>query len=161
MEHWNRVANEDRSSLAPVFVLIWDGRLDNRPELISKLREQIGTDASDADVVAACYRSWVLECFAALLGDWALAIWDCTARALILAKDFIGTRQLYYRVERNQITWSTVIEALLRPGNDPSEFNFDYLAGCLSFLPAAELNAVQRCFFPCRHLLLSAFKTDD
>lgn len=120
-------------------VLIWDGRLDNRPELISKLSAQVGTDASDADVVAACCRSWGFECFAALLGDWALAIWDCVARTLVLAKDFIGTRHLYYRIEKGQVTWSTVIDTLVRPRNDPSGFNFEYLAGCLCSLPAAEL----------------------
>jgi asparagine synthase (glutamine-hydrolysing) len=120
-------------------VLIWDGRLDNRPELISKLSAQVGTDASDADVVDACYRSWGFECFAALLGDWALAIWDCVARTLVLAKDFIGTRHLYYRIEKSQVTWSTVIDTLIRPRNDPSGFNFEYLAGCLSSLPAAGL----------------------
>jgi asparagine synthase (glutamine-hydrolysing) len=140
-------SREQRSIVSRAgIVLIWDGRLDNRPELISKLREQIRTDASDADVVAACYRSWGLECFAALLGDWALAIWDCATRSLVLAKDFIGTRQLYYRIEKNQVTWSTVIEALLRPRSDPPEFNFEYLAGCLSFLPAAELTPYKDVF---------------
>ena len=140
-------SREQRSIVSHAgIVLTWDGRLDNRPELVSRLREQVGTDASDADVVAACYRSWGLDCFAALLGDWALAIWDCGTRSLILAKDFIGTRHLYYRIEKNQVTWSTVIEALLRPRNDPSEFSFEYLAGCLSFLPAAELTPYEDVF---------------
>jgi len=120
-------------------LLIWDGRLDNRSELISKLSEQVGTDASEVDVVAACYRAWGLRCFAAILGDWALAIWDRVARTLVLAKDFIGTRHLYYRIEKSQVRWSTVIDTLVRPRNDPAGFNFEYLAGCLSALPAAEL----------------------
>jgi len=133
-------SREQRSIVARAgIVLTWDGRLDNRPELISKLSEQLETDASDADIVAACYRAWGLECFAALLGDWALALWDCTTRTMILAKDFIGTRHLYYHVEKRRITWSTVIDALARSKNDSSTLNFEYLAGCLSFLPAAEL----------------------
>jgi len=120
-------------------VLIWDGRLDDRPRLLARLGEQVGRDRSDADLVAACYRTWGVECFAELLGDWALAIWDSVARTLILAKDFIGTRHLYYRIEKNQVTWSSVIDTLVRARNDPSCVNFEYLAGCLFSLPAAEL----------------------
>jgi len=68
-------SREQRSVVSHAgIVLIWDGRLDNRPDLISKLREQVGTDASDADVVAACYRSWGLECFAELLGDYGVSL---------------------------------------------------------------------------------------
>ena len=34
-------------------ILIWDGRLDNRAQLIAKLGEQVGRDRSDADLVAS------------------------------------------------------------------------------------------------------------
>src|SRR5713226_9680846 len=77
-------------------VITWDGRLDNRDELIRSLCDVLTVSSTDISIVAAAYEQWGTECFAKLVGDWALSIWDATAHSLILAKDPTGTRHLYY-----------------------------------------------------------------
>src|SRR5712664_1172034 len=52
-------------------VLTWDGRLDNRAELIRELRDILTTGSTDASIVAAAYEEWGTNFFAGLLGDWA------------------------------------------------------------------------------------------
>src|SRR5258707_14553304 len=83
-------------------VITWDGRLDNRAELIRDLRDVLAFDSTDVAIVAAAYEKWGADCFARLIGDWAVSIWNPNNRSLILAKDPIGTRHLYYSIDKDQ-----------------------------------------------------------
>lgn len=120
-------------------VVTWDGRLDNRAELIPRLRNVLTIDSTDASIVAAAYEEWRRDCFGKLIGDWALSIWDAKARSLILAKDPIGTRHLYYSFDNNQVTWSTILDPLVLFAGRSFALNEEYIAGWLSFFPAAHL----------------------
>jgi asparagine synthase (glutamine-hydrolysing) len=120
-------------------VFTWDGRLDNRAELIRRLRDVPPTSSTDASIVAAAYDTWGTKCFAEFVGDWALSIWDAKSRSLILAKDPIGTRQLYYCVENNQVTWSTILDPLVLFAGKSFALCEEYIAGWFSFFPAAHL----------------------
>src|SRR6266481_1496860 len=52
-------------------VITWDGRLDNRAELISELRNSLAINSTDVGIVSAAYERWGANCFAKLIGDWA------------------------------------------------------------------------------------------
>ncbi|MDH3716372.1 MAG: asparagine synthetase B, partial [Gammaproteobacteria bacterium] len=80
-------------------VVAADVRLDNRDELMRRLREELTTrQPTDAELVLAAYRKWHHQCVAHLLGDFAFAVWDAQARQLFLARDSLGARGLcYYR----------------------------------------------------------------
>jgi asparagine synthase (glutamine-hydrolysing) len=120
-------------------VITWDGRLDNRAELIRHLRDVLTFSSTDVSIVAAAYEEWGTDCFAKLIGDWALSIWDANARSLILAKDPIGTRHLYYSIEKDQVTWSTILDPLVLFAGRSLELNEEYIAGWFSFFPATHL----------------------
>jgi asparagine synthase (glutamine-hydrolysing) len=121
-------------------VITWDGRLDNRSELNEELRDVLPTDSTDVTIVAAAYERWGADCFAKLIGDWALSIWNAGNRSLILAKDPIGTRHLYYCVDNNQVTWSTILDPLVRFAGKTVALNEEYIAGWLSLFPATHLS---------------------
>ena len=74
--------------------LVFDGRLDNRVELERQLRPDAGVRAlaSDARLVLAAYLAWGIEAPKALLGDFALAVWDPRLGGLVLARDPMGIR---------------------------------------------------------------------
>jgi asparagine synthase (glutamine-hydrolysing) len=134
---------ESRSETQPHFsesgaIITWDGRLDNRAELISRLRNQM-ICSSDISIVAAAYEEWGPDCFAKLVGDWALSIWDAKSHSLLLAKDPIGTRHLYYSVDRDQVTWSTILDPLVLFSGNSFALCEEYIAGWLSSFPATRL----------------------
>lgn len=120
-------------------ICLWDGRLDNASELTHQVGQGLNAKSSEPDIIAACYRQHGLDILPDLLGDWALAIWDPLSQCLVLAKDFLGTRHLYYRVEGDQVIWSTVLDPLVSSANGSLSLNAEYVAGCLSHLPAAHL----------------------
>jgi len=119
--------------------ITWDGRLDNRAELIRRLRNVLTIDPTDLSIVAAAYGEWGTDCFAKLIGDWALSIWDTNSRSLLLAKDPIGTRPLHFSIEKDQVTWSTILDPLVLFAGKTFALNEKYVAGWFSFCPATHL----------------------
>jgi asparagine synthase (glutamine-hydrolysing) len=120
-------------------VITWDGRLDNRAELMRALRDSLSITSTDVAIVAAAYEEWGANSFAKLIGDWALSIWSPNNRSLLLAKDLIGTRHLYYSFDRDQVTWSTIFDPLVRLAGKRFVLNEEYIAGWFSMFPAVHL----------------------
>jgi asparagine synthase (glutamine-hydrolysing) len=120
-------------------VITWDGRLDNRADLISELRDFLTITSTDVAIVAAAYEKWGTNCFAKFIGDWALSIWNPTHRSLLLAKDPIGTRHLYYSIDNNEVTWSTILDPLVRLAGKTFALDEEYIAGWFSYFPAVHL----------------------
>lgn len=120
-------------------VITWDGRLDNREELIGLLTHDTSSTSTDLDIVAEAYERWGTDSFAKLLGDWALSIWDKGTRSLLLAKDFVGTRHLYYSFDEDQVSWCTILDPLVLFSGRSFELEEEYIAGWLSFFPATHL----------------------
>lgn len=120
-------------------VITWDGRLDNRIELIGSLNCTPSIDCTDVSIVAAAYERWGIDCFAKLIGDWALSIWSPNDHSLVLAKDPIGTRHLFYLAEKDRVTWSTILDPLVLFAGNSFRLDDEYLAGWLSHFPATHL----------------------
>ncbi len=120
-------------------VITWDGRLDNREDLIERLAGELSPDSTDLEIVTAVHERWGTDSFAKLIGDWALSIWNPKDQSLVLAKDFVGARHLYYTVEKDQVTWCTILDPLVLFGGRPFKLEEEYIAGWLSFFPAPHL----------------------
>jgi asparagine synthase (glutamine-hydrolysing) len=92
------------------FSVLFDGRLDNRRELISLL--ELGPDPDDSEILASAYRKWGSACAAQLLGDFAFAIWDASQKRLVLSRDYLGIKPLYYHWNGRAFYFSSEIQAL-------------------------------------------------
>jgi len=120
-------------------VLTWDGRLDNREELVQQLSGAVTLESPDVAIVAAAYEQWETKCLAKLIGDWALSLWEPKERTLILAKDFLGTRHLYYTSDAEQVSWSSILDPLVLLAGKRFKLEEEYIAGWLGFFPATHL----------------------
>ena len=120
-------------------VLSWDGRLDNRGDLLRELAGTVTTSDTDVAIVAAAYTRWDLACLPKLIGDWALSIWDSTRQQLVLAKDFLGTRSLFYFVDQTHAQWCTVLDPLVLFAGRKFTLNREYLAGWFGTFPDSRL----------------------
>ena len=120
-------------------IIIWDGRLDNRDDLIRELADPFSSSSSDLAIVCAAYQYWSKDTFAKLIGDWAVSIWDPRSQELILAKDFLGTRQLHYTAAADQVTWCTILDPLVLCAGHAFGLEKEYIAGFLSSFPATHI----------------------
>jgi asparagine synthase (glutamine-hydrolysing) len=73
---------------------------------------------SDSELVAHAYAEWGVRCIERMRGPFACAIWDENARRLILARDHVGIRPLYFALLPNHgVVFASEIRALLQdPG---------------------------------------------
>jgi len=122
-------------------MLTWNGRLDNRDDLIQQLHSNLPhtNTIPDVAIVMAAYLKWEKDCFCRLVGDFCLALWDQRLRALYLVRDVAGTRALKYHLDNHRIVWSTETTALLAPEDHAWEIDEEYIAGAMSLGPAPEL----------------------
>jgi asparagine synthetase B (glutamine-hydrolysing) len=95
--------SSDRSSLSvsgpsPSIVSVFDGRLDNRDELLSAVpgRSVLDSHSSDADFVRATYEQFGESFAKRIEGDFACAVFDPLANRVLIARDRLGVRPLCF-----------------------------------------------------------------
>lgn len=121
------------------FVFTWDGRLDNREELIHELRNDLVDDHTDVAIFAAAFERRDIDCFRQLVGDWAVSIWNPRERELIFACDYMAIRHIFYYLKKDRIWWSTDLAPLVLLSGDKLQIDDDYIAGFLANDPDAHL----------------------
>jgi asparagine synthase (glutamine-hydrolysing) len=113
-------------------ILHWDGRLDNRADLLILLRDSLRADTGNAALALAAYDRWGTDGLVRLIGDWSLVIRDHAKRTTVLASDFAGVRPLYYHVQQGTVRWSNRLQSLLGE-TGINDLDDDYVRGFLLF----------------------------
>ena len=115
-----RVTPESEKETQPLvdsrgIVLVFDGRLDNREELLASLRDsyKISPSSPDPDLVLAAYEAFGDRLPERLAGDFAFGLFDPNRQQILLARDAIGIRPLYYCRTRDTFLFASEVKALL------------------------------------------------
>ena len=127
-----RIAGQPQPYVAAAGAITFDGRLDNRDDLLDRLHDALPGDPSPAMLALAAYEQWGPDGFIHLIGDWSLAIWDSARRCIVLASDFAGVRPLYYCVQKDRVLWSSRLGPLV-DWAQAGEIDDQYVAGLLMF----------------------------
>lgn len=92
-----------------------DAIIDNRAELFNLLQVEYGRRKSmaDSELILLAYHKWGEETPKYLIGDFAFMIWDERQEKLFGARDFSGTRTLYFYRDPYRFAFCTVIKPLL------------------------------------------------
>lgn len=120
-----KLAQHDKESIVLV-----DGNIYNRQELckILSLDDKIETEA----LIAYAYREWG-EAFASQLrGEFAIAVFDLKKNFLLLIKDRLGNKPLYWYHDHHHFIFGSEIKSLLITGAVPPTPSSDGLAAYLS-----------------------------
>lgn len=95
----------------------YNGEIYNFRELRAQLqaRGHVFTSRSDTEVLLAAYREWGDACVDHLLGMFAFGLWDGPRRRLLLARDRVGIKPLYYSalLEGKALAFGSEPKALL------------------------------------------------
>src|SRR5438128_11165379 len=113
-------------------VIAWDGRLDNRDELLLRLGDAVRDDASDPAIVSCAFERWGVDGLRLLTGEWSVAIWDGPRRTLHLARDYVGVRPLYYDADRKKVLWSTDLGELAIRSGRTNALDDNFIAGFMT-----------------------------
>jgi asparagine synthase (glutamine-hydrolysing) len=95
--------------------LVWNGRVDNRDDLLAALAAKgvAPVGLTDPGLALAAYLAWGEDCVQRIVGDFALAVWDRRHRRLWCARDYVGVRPFYYFWDGKTFLFGPEIRALL------------------------------------------------
>ena len=95
--------------------VIFNGEIYNFRELVDELKgrgHQFRTH-SDTEVIAHAYEEYKEDCFRYLNGMFAIAIWDEKGNRLVLARDRLGKKPLYYSVINGTFLFGSELKAIM------------------------------------------------
>lgn len=129
---------EDRWERQPAtagdIISMFDGRIDGREELAERLGMSLD-GVPDGALALAAFRRWGADAPREVLGEFAWAVWDGSARRLMLARDISVSRTLYvYRSDR-LIAFATGLRALFSLTEVPREVDEQGLAEIIALHP--------------------------
>ncbi|HMK65311.1 MAG TPA: asparagine synthase (glutamine-hydrolyzing) [Thermodesulfobacteriota bacterium] len=111
------MANEDGS-----VQLVFNGEIYNFQDLRKDLLEKghLFRGHSDSEVIVHAYEEWGREFLGHLRGMFAIGLWDQKAGKLLLARDRLGIKPLYYYFRNGRLAFASEIKSLLKiPGIRP------------------------------------------
>ncbi|MCB1859363.1 MAG: asparagine synthase (glutamine-hydrolyzing) [Gammaproteobacteria bacterium] len=103
-------------------VIVFNGEVYNFRDVKPVLegRGHRFTTNSDTEVVLNAYLHYGIECFEHLNGMFGLAIWDKPKKQLLIARDRLGIKPLYYYLDEEKVVFASEIKAILSfPGIKP------------------------------------------
>jgi asparagine synthase (glutamine-hydrolysing) len=111
-----------------------DAIIDNRQELFGLLQVEYAQrrNISDSELILLSYRKWGEEAVKYLIGDFAFMIWDESKQLLFGARDFSGTRTLYFHQTKIRFAFCTIIEPLFTIPDIEKKLNEQWVAEFLA-----------------------------
>ncbi|PYR57328.1 MAG: asparagine synthase (glutamine-hydrolyzing), partial [Acidobacteria bacterium] len=131
------LANEDETVW-----IVYNGEIYNHADVRPEL-EAAGhryRTRSDTETIVHAYEEWGDRCVERFRGMFAFAIWDARRRRLLLARDRLGIKPLYWTVVDDRLLFGSEIKAILESGLVRREANERALPELLStrYLSGAE-----------------------
>jgi len=148
------IANEDGT----VWV-IFNGEIYNFADVRSELEvhgHRFRTH-TDTEVIVHAYEQWGDDCVQRFRGMFAFALWDEPKRRLLLVRDRLGVKPLYYSATPHGVTFGSEIKSLLEDADVPREWSAEsvdaYLA--LQYVPCPRTIFRSIWKLPAGHLLVA------
>ncbi len=114
--------------------VVFNGEIYNHLQLRSELEKRgrrFRTDC-DTEVVLNAYLEWGNECFRRLRGMFAVALWTEPEQRLVLARDRMGIKPLYYRRHHREIFFGSELKCILAHPDVPRRIDLKGLNCFLS-----------------------------
>jgi asparagine synthase (glutamine-hydrolysing) len=124
------IYNEDGSK-----AVLFNGEIYNFKELRAEL-EAAGhrfSTGSDTETIVHGWEQWGDACVGRLRGMFALVLWDLRERRLLLARDRVGKKPLYYVHDGERLAFASELKALLVDPSVKRALSFEALDDYLTF----------------------------
>jgi len=115
------------------YVLVFNGEIYNHLELRQQLVEQgVHIDwqgHSDTETILACFVNWgIYETLKAMVGMFAIALWDRLDKVVTLARDRVGEKPLYWGWQNDNLYFSSELKGLKAHPKFTADINRDAIS---------------------------------
>ncbi len=140
-------------------MLVYNGELYNFLALRKRFPAETLRSTSDTEVLLRCYEADGPKCLECLNGMFAFALWDGPRSELVLARDRVGIKPLYYTMLGGMFAFASEIKALLALPWVRAQLDEEALSDFLSFNhlrpPATMFKGISK-FHPGHRMVVSA-----
>ncbi len=138
-------------------VIVFNGEVYNHASLRAELEQRGHRFHShcDTEVVLHAFQEWDTECFSRFRGMFAVALWSKSRRRLVLARDRLGIKPLYFYRRGSELYFGSELKAILEHPEIPRSLDLQALEYYLSLnyvpCPYTLIDGIQK--LPPGHLL--------
>ena len=124
------ITNEDES-----LWIVFNGEIYNHSDVRKKLeaRGHRYRTHSDTETIVHLYEEYGEDCFRRLRGMFAIALWDSRQRKLLLARDRVGKKPVFYAATKKRIVFGSELKCILAAGDFPREIDREAVSDYFSF----------------------------
>lgn len=124
------MSNEDDSVW-----IVYNGEIYNFQELSNDLKSKghVFKTRSDTEVIVHLYEEYGEACVEKLRGMFAFALWDEKQNTLLLARDRVGIKPLYYNQSSDSLVFGSEIKAILEDSSVKREVDLGMIDRFLTF----------------------------
>lgn len=123
--------NQPFTSADRKLTLVFNGEIYNYPELRAQLSDYPFQSGGDTEVILAAYSRWGVDCVHHFNGMFAFALYDTEKQRVLIARDRLGIKPLYYVQHGSGLVFSSELRAVLASGLVDRKINrkglIDYL----------------------------------
>ena len=116
--------------------IVFNGEIYNYKDLTAELvgRGHKFRTATDTEVIVHLYEEFGDDCVSKLRGMFTFAIWDDRKKKLFIARDRVGIKPLYYRIDSKSLLFASEVKAILVDPSVRAELDTAALASFLTYL---------------------------
>lgn len=117
------------------YTIVFNGEIFNFRELKQELEDKGHTfrTKSDTEVILELFREYGTDAFPRLNGFFAFALYDKTENKLIICRDRLGVKPLYFFKHAHTFAFASSINALKQHNDFPDTINMESLAEYMAF----------------------------
>jgi asparagine synthase (glutamine-hydrolysing) len=131
----NDISNQPFKSIDGSIIMMFNGEIYNYKSLREELKNEFEFKTeSDTEVLLNCYQKYGLEFLEKIEGMFSICIFDKKANTVLLVRDRLGIKPLFYSINQKQIVFSSEIKSILKSGLVKKEINPTAISSYLTFL---------------------------
>lgn len=115
------------------YAIVFNGEIYNYASVRAKLASYPFATQGDTEVVLAAYIKWGADSLQYLAGMFAFAIWDQVEQSLVIVRDRMGVKPVYYYRDEKQFLFASEIRSILASGQVSRKICREALVDFLAF----------------------------
>ena len=122
----------EAGTTVPRISVVYNGEIYNYLELKKELSEYDFVSSCDTELLIAAYLKWGKACFDRFNGMFAVALYDRETDEIILVRDRIGKKPLYYWYENENLVFASELKPIMAHPDFAKKINQSILARYIS-----------------------------
>lgn len=126
-------ANQPFADHTGRYRIVFNGEIYNFQDIKARINDYPFTTNGDTEVLLAAYIKWGIDCLTYLKGMFAFAVWDTVTEELLIARDRMGVKPVYYFINKEHFLFASEVRSIVASTLVPNRINTAAVREFLSY----------------------------